>query len=157
MGEKGWGAPTWPTEYGGGGLSPAEARVLREEMAADRRRRTRSAAWASACSARPCSNTGTTTQKQRHIPPIVKGELRWCQGFSEPGAGSDLASLQTRAEDKGDHWLVNGQKIWTSGAQFADWCFCLVRTDPKAKKHEGISFLLIDMKTARRRAAADPA
>ncbi|MFI4934953.1 MAG: acyl-CoA dehydrogenase family protein, partial [Caulobacterales bacterium] len=84
---------------------------------------------------------------QRHIPPIVHGELRWCQGFSEPGSGSDLASLSTRAEDKGDHFLVNGQKIWTSGAQYADWCFCLVRTDPKAKKHEGISFLMIDMRS----------
>jgi len=88
---------------------------------------------------------GTEDQKQRHIPPIVRGEIRWCQGFSEPNAGSDLASLQTRAEDMGDHYLVNGQKIWTSGAHLADWCFCLVRTDPKAKKHEGISFLLIDM------------
>ncbi|MCW5761572.1 MAG: acyl-CoA dehydrogenase family protein, partial [Phenylobacterium sp.] len=87
---------------------------------------------------------GTEAQKQRHIPPIVRGELRWCQGFSEPGAGSDLASLQTRAEDKGDHWIVSGQKIWTSGAHTADWCFCLVRTDT-SKKHEGISFVLIDM------------
>jgi len=87
---------------------------------------------------------GTEEQKQRHIPPIVKGEIRWCQGYSEPGAGSDLASLQTKAVDKGDHWEINGQKIWTSGAQYADWCFCLVRTDP-TKKHEGISFVLIDM------------
>jgi alkylation response protein AidB-like acyl-CoA dehydrogenase len=87
---------------------------------------------------------GSEDQKQRHIPPIVRGEIRWCQGYSEPGAGSDLAALQTKAEDKGDHFLVNGQKIWTSGAQYAQWCFCLVRTDPK-HKHEGISFLLIDM------------
>jgi alkylation response protein AidB-like acyl-CoA dehydrogenase len=87
---------------------------------------------------------GNEDQKQRHIPPIVRGEIRWCQGYSEPGAGSDLAALQTKAEDKGDHFLVNGQKIWTSGAQYAQWCFCLVRTDPK-HKHEGISFLLIDM------------
>jgi alkylation response protein AidB-like acyl-CoA dehydrogenase len=87
---------------------------------------------------------GNEEQKLKHFPPIVKGELRWCQGFSEPGAGSDLASLTTKAEDKGDHYLVNGQKIWTSGAQYADWCFCLVRTDT-TKKHEGISFLLIDM------------
>ena len=144
MGEKGWGTPTWPTEYGGGGLSPAEARIVVAELAR-------------AGAPNPIGGMGvgmfgptlleygTEAQMQRHIPPIVKGELRWCQGFSEPGAGSDLASLQTRAEDKGDHWLVNGQKIWTSGAQYADWCFCLVRTDPKAKKHEGISFLLIDM------------
>jgi alkylation response protein AidB-like acyl-CoA dehydrogenase len=90
---------------------------------------------------------GDDAQLERHIPPIARGELRWCQGFSEPGAGSDLASLQTKAEDKGDHFLVNGQKIWTSGAHLADWCFCLVRTDPAAKKHEGISFLMIDMRT----------
>jgi alkylation response protein AidB-like acyl-CoA dehydrogenase len=90
---------------------------------------------------------GTEEQKAKHIPPIVRGELRWCQGYSEPGSGSDLASLQTKAEDKGDHYLVNGQKIWTSGAQFADWCYCLVRTDPKAKKHEGISFLMLDMRS----------
>src|SRR5579862_2720216 len=146
MGEKGWGTPTWPTEYGGGGLSPAEARIVVAELGR-------------AGAPNPIGGMGVgmfgptlleygdDAQLRRHIPPIVKGELRWCQGFSEPGAGSDLASLQTRAEDKGDHWLVNGQKIWTSGAHLADWCFCLVRTDPKAKKHEGISFLLIDMKT----------
>jgi alkylation response protein AidB-like acyl-CoA dehydrogenase len=87
---------------------------------------------------------GTEEQKLRHLPPICRGELRWCQGFSEPGAGSDLASLMTKAEDMGDHWLINGQKIWTSGANLADWCFCLVRTDT-TKKHEGISFILIDM------------
>jgi alkylation response protein AidB-like acyl-CoA dehydrogenase len=145
MGERGWGTPTWPAAYGGGGLSAAEAKVLHQEMNAI-------GAWS------PIGGMGvmmfgptlleygTEAQKHRHIPPIVRGELRWCQGFSEPGAGSDLASLQTRCEDKGDHWLVNGQKVWTSGAQWADWCFCLVRTDT-TKKHEGISFLLIDMKT----------
>ncbi|WP_340646387.1 acyl-CoA dehydrogenase family protein [Phenylobacterium sp.] len=145
MGAKGWGVPTWPSEYGGGGLNSSEARVLREEMAAV-------GAW------NPIGGMGvmmfgptlleygTEEQKQRHIPPIVRGELRWCQGYSEPGSGSDLASLQTKAQDKGDHFLVNGSKIWTSGAQYADWCFCLTRTDP-SKKHEGISFLLIDMKT----------
>jgi alkylation response protein AidB-like acyl-CoA dehydrogenase len=89
---------------------------------------------------------GTEAQKTKHLPPIVRGESRWCQGYSEPGAGSDLASLRTQAIDKGDHYLVNGQKIWTSGAQYATWCFCLVRTD-NTKKHEGISFLLIDMKS----------
>jgi len=146
MGEKGWGVPTWPTELGGGGLSPAEARVLRDEM-----ERIGAANPIGGMGVAMFGPTlleyGNDAQLQRHIPPIVKGELRWCQGFSEPGAGSDLASLQTKAEDKGDHFLVNGQKIWTSGAHLADWCFCLVRTDPKAKKHEGISFLLIDMKT----------
>jgi alkylation response protein AidB-like acyl-CoA dehydrogenase len=85
-------------------------------------------------------------QKQEHLPKIIGGEIRWCQGYSEPGAGSDLAGLQTRCEDKGDHWLINGSKIWTSYADKADWCFCLVRTDT-TKKHEGISFVLIDMKT----------
>jgi alkylation response protein AidB-like acyl-CoA dehydrogenase len=146
MGEKGWGVPTWPTEFGGGGLSPAEARVLRDEME-------RIGAPNPICGmgvgmfGPTLLEYGNDEQLRRHIPPIVRGELRWCQGFSEPGAGSDLASLQTRAEDMGDHFLVNGQKIWTSGAHLADWCFCLVRTDPRAKKHEGISFLLIDMKT----------
>jgi alkylation response protein AidB-like acyl-CoA dehydrogenase len=145
MGDKGWGVPTWPKQYGGGGLTPAEARVVQQEMM-------RAGAY------NPIGGMGvmmfgptlleygSEEQKQRHIPPIVRGEIQWCQGFSEPGAGSDLASLQTRAEDKGDHFLVNGQKIWTSGAQFADWCFCLVRTDT-SKKHEGISFVLFDMKT----------
>jgi len=143
MGGKGWGTPTWPKAYGGGGLSAAEARVLQREMNAV-------GAW------NPIGGMGVMmfgptlleygdeAQKQRHIPKICKAELRWCQGFSEPGAGSDLASLQTKCEDKGDHWLVNGQKIWTSGAQWADWCFCLVRTDT-SKKHEGISFVLINM------------
>ena len=89
---------------------------------------------------------GSEEQKKKHVPGIVKGEVWWCQGYSEPGAGSDLASLRTQCVDKGDHFLVNGQKIWTSGAQYADMCFCLVRTD-NTKKHEGISFLLIDMKS----------
>jgi alkylation response protein AidB-like acyl-CoA dehydrogenase len=145
MGEKGWGVPTWPKAYGGGGLSAAEARALQKEMAAI-------GAW------NPIGGMGVMmfgptlleygneAQKARHIPPIARGEIRWCQGFSEPGAGSDLASLQTKCEDKGDHYLINGQKIWTSGAQWADWCFCLVRTDA-AKKHEGISFILIDMRS----------
>ena len=144
MADRGWGVPTWPAAYGGGGLSFKEAQVLRDEMAAI-------GAW------NPIGGMGvmmfgptlleygTEAQKTQHIPPIARGELRWCQGYSEPGAGSDLASLQTKAEDRGDSFLVNGQKIWTSGAQWADWCFCLVRTD-FTKKHEGISFLLIDMR-----------
>ncbi|HEY3800689.1 MAG TPA: acyl-CoA dehydrogenase family protein [Caulobacteraceae bacterium] len=143
MGEKGWGVPTWPRAYGGGGLSPAEARVLQQEMG-------RIGAW------NPIGGMGTMMfgptlleygnedQKQEHIRAIARQEVRWCQGFSEPGAGSDLASLQTKAVDMGDHFLVNGSKIWTSGGQWADMCFCLVRTDT-TKKHEGISFLLIDM------------
>ncbi|MGH6957698.1 MAG: acyl-CoA dehydrogenase family protein [Caulobacteraceae bacterium] len=143
MGDKGWGVPTWPKQYGGGGLSQAEARALQQEMH-------RIGAW------NPVGGMGTMMfgptlleygneeQKQKHIRAIARQEVRWCQGFSEPGAGSDLASLQTKAEDKGDHFLVNGSKIWTSGGQWADMCFCLVRTD-NTKKHEGISFLLIDM------------
>jgi alkylation response protein AidB-like acyl-CoA dehydrogenase len=144
MGAKGWGTPTWPKAYGGGGLSRQEARVLAEEMAKLGARNPIGGMGVSMFGP-TLIEYGTEEQKQKHIPPIVRGELRWCQGYSEPGAGSDLASLQTRAEDKGDHYLVNGSKIWTSGAQFADWCYCLVRTDPKAKKHEGISFLMIDM------------
>ena len=145
IGAKGWGTPTWPKEYGGGGLTSAEARVLLQEMA-------RLGVTNPIIGMGPgmfgatLLEYGTEDQKQRHLPPIVRGELRWCQGYSEPNAGSDLASLQTKAEDKGDHWEVNGQKIWTSGAQFADWCFCLTRTDPRAKKHEGISFILINMR-----------
>ncbi|HEY0436258.1 MAG TPA: acyl-CoA dehydrogenase family protein [Phenylobacterium sp.] len=143
MADKGWGAPTWPKQYGGGGLSGAEARVLQQEM-------DRAGAYnpmmgmGTSMFGPTLLEYGTEDQKQRHIPPIVKGEIRWCQGYSEPGAGSDLASLQTKCEDAGDHWKINGQKIWTSGAQYADWCFCLVRTDT-SKKHEGISFVLINM------------
>jgi len=145
MAEKGWGTPTWPKTYGGGGLSRAEARILQEEL-------NRIDAFnpiggmGVAMFGPTLLEYGTDEQKKRHVPPIVRGELRWCQGYSEPGAGSDLASLRTQAVDKGDHFLVNGQKIWTSGAQWADWCFCLVRTD-NTKKHEGISFLMIDMKS----------
>ncbi|MCB1645317.1 MAG: acyl-CoA dehydrogenase family protein [Pseudomonadales bacterium] len=144
MATRGWTAPTWPVEFGGGGLGKAEFLILLEEM--------------QRINARPplggmgitmigptLLEYGTEEQKQRHLPPIVRGEIAWCQGYSEPGAGSDLASLQTRAEDQGDHYLVNGSKIWTSGAQHADWIFCLVRTDTKAPKHEGISFLLFSM------------
>ncbi|MDE2487355.1 MAG: acyl-CoA dehydrogenase family protein [Alphaproteobacteria bacterium] len=143
MGEKGWGVPTWPKQYGGGGLSPQQARVLAQEM--DRIGAYNPIGGMGVSMFGPTLlEYGTEDQKQRHIPSIVKGELRWCQGYSEPGAGSDLAGLQTKCEDAGDHWVVNGQKIWTSGAQYADWCFCLVRTDT-TKKHEGISFVLINM------------
>ena len=143
MADKGWGTPTWPKKYGAGGLSPAEARVLQQEM--DRIGAYNPMVGMGLSMFGPTLlEYGTEEQKQRHIPPIVRGELRWCQGYSEPGAGSDLASLQTKCEDAGDHWTINGQKIWTSGAQWADWCFCLVRTDT-SKKHEGISFVLINM------------
>jgi alkylation response protein AidB-like acyl-CoA dehydrogenase len=145
MGEKGWGTPTWPQEYGGGGLSPAEARVLGQEMARAGAFNPLTAGMGVTMIGPTILDFGTEAQKQTHIPPIVRGEVRWCVGYSEPNAGSDLASLQTRCEDKGDHWLINGSKIWTSGAQHSDWCGALVRTDPTAKKHDGISFLLLDM------------
>jgi acyl-CoA dehydrogenase len=146
MGARGWTAPEWPKEYGGGGLSREQAKVLGSEM----RRIDAQAPLASfgVWMLGPALLAfGTEEQKQRFLPEIVRGEIRWCQGYSEPGAGSDLASIQTRAEDKGDHWIVNGQKVWTSYADKADWIFCLVRTDPEAPKHLGISFVLFDMAT----------
>ncbi len=141
----GWTAPAWPKEYGGGGLSPAQARVLEQEMSAGRYRPPLASfgVWMLGPVLLEYSNE---EQKKEYLPKIIQGKIRWCQGYSEPGAGSDLASLQTKCEDKGDHWLINGQKIWTSYANKADWCFCLVRTDT-SKKHEGISFVLIDMTT----------
>jgi alkylation response protein AidB-like acyl-CoA dehydrogenase len=143
---KGWGTPGWPKAYGGGGLPTAQARIVQQE-------------FFNMGAFNPMTGMGTTLlgptmlehgseeQKKLHLTRVSRGEVRWCQGYSEPGAGSDLAGLSTKAEDKGDHYLVNGQKIWTSGSQFADWCFCLVRTNPNVQKQEGISFLLIDMKT----------
>ncbi|MEY3018760.1 MAG: hypothetical protein RL336_1895 [Pseudomonadota bacterium] len=146
MRDKGWTAPTWPAEYGGGGLSSEQARVLEKEM--------------SRLGCRPplydlglwmlgpaLLAFGSEEQKQYHIPKIIRGEVRWAQGYSEPSAGSDLASLKTRAEVKGDHFLVNGTKIWTTQADKADWIFTLVRTDPDVPKQQGISFLLIDMES----------
>lgn len=145
MGAKGWGTPTWPTEYGGGGLSPQQARVLQQEMAKAGAFNPLMAGMGVTMIGPTILDYGTEEQKQKHIPPIVRGEVRWCVGYSEPGAGSDLASLQMRCVDMGDHWQIDGQKIWTSGAQYSDWCGALVRTDPTAKKHEGISFMLVDM------------
>jgi acyl-CoA dehydrogenase len=146
MAERGWTAPEWPREYGGGGLNREEAKVLASEM-----RRIKAqmplASFGIWMLGPALLAFGTEEQKQRFLPPIVRGEIRWCQGYSEPGSGSDLASIQTRAEDRGDHWIVNGQKVWTSYADKADWIFCLVRTDPEAPKHLGISFVLFDMAT----------
>ena len=142
--EKGWTAPVWPKEYGGGGLDTDQYMTLIQEM----RRidaRTPLGGMGVSLIGPTLLEYGTDEQKVRHIPRIVRGEVAWCQGYSEPGSGSDLASLRTRAEDKGDHFVVNGQKIWTSGAQYADWIFALVRTDPDVPKHEGISFVLMDM------------
>lgn len=146
MAAKGWTAPDWPSEYGGGGLNQQEHKILREELAR--------------IGARPALSSfgvwmigpailkfGSEELKRQHLPAIVRGEIRWCQGYSEPGAGSDLAGLQTRAEDQGDHFIVNGQKIWTSYADKADWMFCLVRTNTEAKKQLGISLVLFDMTT----------
>ncbi len=145
MASRGWTAPTWPTEYGGGGLSHAEAKVLASEMTKGGYR-TPLASFGLWMLGPVLLEYANEEQKKRFLPEICRGEIRWCQGYSEPGAGSDLAGLQTRCEDKGDHWLVNGQKVWTSYADKADWIFCLVRTSTD-KKHEGISFLLIDMQT----------
>ena len=143
VGERGWGTPTWPKEYGGGGLTKGQARIIEHE-------------FAKVGAYNPIGGMGVMMfgptlleygdekQKLEHIPPICRGEIRWCQGYSEPNAGSDLANLQTFAADKGDHYLVNGQKTWTSGGQWADKCFAIVRTD-RSDKHNGISFMLIDM------------
>ncbi len=145
MGAQGWTAPMWPKEYGGGGLNKEENKVLQEELGRIKARP-------------PLFSFGlwmlgpvlleyaTEEQKQQFLPQIVRGEIRWCQGYSEPGAGSDLAGLQTRAIEDGDDYVINGQKVWTSYANYADWIFCLVRTDTSTK-HEGISFILFDMET----------
>jgi acyl-CoA dehydrogenase len=145
MASRGWTVPDWPKEYGGGGLSPAETKVLREELARIKARNPLNSFGISMLGP-ALLKYGNEAQKQEHLPKIARGEIRWCQGYSEPNAGSDLASLATSAEDKGDHFLVNGQKVWTSYADKADWIFCLVRTD-KTSKHKGISFVLFDMRT----------
>lgn len=145
MAERGWTAPEWPEQYGGAGLSPEQAAIIKEEMA-------------SLGCAEPLYSfgftmigpvlleLGTEEQKLEFLPPVCRGEIRWCQGFSEPGAGSDLAGLQTSAVDKGDYLEVNGSKIWTTDADKADWMYILLRTDTQAPKHEGISFALLDMR-----------
>ena len=141
---KGWTAPTWPAKYGGAELDGAHLAVLREEMA--RIKALPPAVGMGLIMIGPTLlEFGTEEQKQRHIPRIVSGEAQWCQGYSEPGAGSDLAGLQTKAVLEGDEFVINGQKIWTSGAQYANWMFALVRTDPDAPKHDGISFVLLPM------------
>jgi len=144
MAERGWTVPHWPKEYGGGGLSSGEVKVLREEMARIGARLPLDSFGISMLGP-ALLEFGTEEQKAEHLPPICRGEIRWCQGYSEPNAGSDLASLQTRADDHGDHYIINGQKVWTSYADKADWIFCLVRTDNSGSKHEGISFVLFDM------------
>ena len=143
MAGRGWTVPDWPKDYGGGGLSPEEARILKQEMQRIGARPPLTSFGISMLGP-ALLKFGTEEQKQHYLPQIARGEIRWCQGYSEPGAGSDLAGLQTKAEDKGDHWLINGQKVWTSYADKADWIFCLVRTSTESKQG-GISFLLFDM------------
>ena len=144
MVERGWTVPHWPHEYGGADLNGVEHHALRQAMA-EVGAPLPLAGMGTAMIGPTLLEHGTDEQKARHLPKIASGEIRWCQGYSEPGAGSDLASLKTKAEDRGDHFLINGSKIWTSGAQYADWIFCLVRTDFDAPKHEGISFLLFSL------------
>ena len=141
---RGWTAPLWPKEYGGAELSREEYRVFQEEMAAIKALPPESG-MGLAMIGPTLLEFGTDAQKLEHLPKIATGEVRWCQGYSEPGSGSDLASLQTKAVQEGDQFIINGQKIWTSGANNADWMFALVRTDPDASKHDGISFVLLDM------------
>jgi len=145
MASRGWTVPDWPKEYGGGGLLPEETKVLRQEMARLGCRNPLNSFGISMLGP-ALLKYGTEEQKKRFLPEIARGEIRWCQGYSEPNAGSVLAGQQTSAEDKGDHFLVNGQKVWTSYADKADWIFCLVRTS-KESKHNGISFLLFDMES----------
>jgi len=146
LAERGYTVPTWPKEYGGGSFSPQQAAVINEQLAR-------------IGSMNPAMSFGTMMlgpvllefasheQKLEHLPKIARAEIRWCQGYSEPGSGSDLASLKTRAVRDGEHYVINGQKIWTTGAHMSDWMFCLVRTDPGAPKHQGISFILFDLKS----------
>lgn len=147
LASRGWGAPTWPVEFGGGGLSQNQARIINDELTA-----------AGAFNHIPLItgmgitmvgptllDYGTDDQKARHLPGIASGEIRWCLGLSEPNAGSDLASLSTKAVDAGDHFVLNGQKIWTSGADISQWCGAVVRTDPDKPKRDGISFVMLPM------------
>jgi alkylation response protein AidB-like acyl-CoA dehydrogenase len=144
MRDKGWTVPHWPREYGGAGLDPEQTKIVRQEMAALGARQPLTSFGISMLGP-ALLKYGTDAQKKEYLPKIAAGLIRWCQGYSEPNAGSDLASLQTRADSDGDDFIINGQKIWTSYANYADWIFCLVRTDPTAKKHDGISFILFDM------------
>jgi alkylation response protein AidB-like acyl-CoA dehydrogenase len=140
----GWSGINWPKEYGGRGATLVERAIFAEEMA-----RVGAPEGINIIGHNLAGTTilrhGTEAQKKRFLPKIISSDEVWCQGFSEPNAGSDLASVRTRAERRGDKFIVNGQKIWTSFAQYSQWCFALVRTDPDAKKHAGLSFLLIDM------------
>jgi len=147
MVSRGWTVPAWPVEYGGGGLDNGQVKILREELARIKARPPLESFGISMLGP-PLLKFGSEELRRQHLPRIARGEIRWAQGYSEPNAGSDLASLQMRAEDMGDHFIVNGSKIWTSYGDLADWMFCLVRTDFAARKHAGISLVLFDMTTA---------
>jgi acyl-CoA dehydrogenase len=144
MASRGWTAPAWPCEYGGGGLGRVEVKILKEELARIQARPPLLSFGISMLGP-ALLKFGSEELKQQHLPPIIRGEIRWAQGYSEPNAGSDLASLAARCEDRGDHYCLNGSKVWTSYGDKGDWMFCLVRTDFEAKKHEGISFVMFDM------------
>ncbi|MBV6415989.1 MAG: Acyl-CoA dehydrogenase FadE34 [Steroidobacteraceae bacterium] len=146
MRERGWLVPGWPREFGGGGLGPREQRILEQEMRAlgCRQPQYNLGIW---MLGPVLLEFGTEEQKREHLVPMARGEVRWCQGFSEPNAGSDLASLRTAAVRDGDDFVITGQKIWTSQGDKADWMYALVRTDPQAKKQQGISFILLDMRS----------
>jgi len=144
LNEGGWVAVHWPKEYGGRGATVMQRLIYREELARLNLSEP-SLGMGIGLLGPTLMHWGTDEQKRRHLPPILRGDEVWCQGYSEPGSGSDLASLKTRADEEGDYFVVNGQKVWTSMAQFADWIFLLVRTDPEAPKHKGISYLLVDM------------
>jgi acyl-CoA dehydrogenase len=146
MAERGWTAPTWPREFGGGGLDREQNKILKEELARIHARPPLISFGISMLGP-ALLKFGSEELKQQHLPAIVRGEIRWAQGYSEPNAGSDLASLQARCEDRGDHFILNGSKIWTSYGDLGDWMFCLVRTDTEAPKHNGISFVMFDMAT----------
>ena len=145
LASRGWLCPNWPKEYGGPGWNSTQKFIFEMEMA--RADSPYLSSFSIKMVAPVLMKFGSEAQKKRFLPKIAAAEELWCQGYSEPGSGSDLASLRTKAERQGDHYLVNGQKIWTTNAHFADWIFCLVRTSTEGKRQEGISFLLIDMKT----------
>lgn len=146
MADKGWTAPTWPAQYGGGGLNREQTKILQQELKAINARPPLYS-FGLAMIGPAILEYGTESLKQQHIPAIIHGQIHWAQGYSEPNAGSDLASLQARLEDMGDHFILNGSKIWTSYGDLGDWMFCLVRSDPEAPKHSGISLVLFDMTT----------
>ena len=143
LAERGWITPEWPKEYGGGGLDRKTAAAMKAEF--KKVKAPVVSSFGTSMLGPTLLEFGTEEQKQEFLPDISKHQIRWCQGFSEPGSGSDLASLQCRAVKEGDEYVITGQKIWTTGADKADWIFCLVRTDTEAKKHEGISFILFPM------------